>query len=95
MIEEYVDSILEKGKFLMGMGGEYFVLWFVIKVMYKKYLDFVIIYFDVYIDFCVDYEGELFFYFMLICKVVELIGLNNVYLFGICFGMKEEFEWVK
>lgn len=73
------------------MGGEYLVFWFVMKVMFKKYLDLVIIYMDVYIDFCEEYEGELFFYFILICKVVELIGLENVYLFGICLGMKEEF----
>lgn len=36
MIEEYVDSILEKGKFPLGMGGEHLVSWPVIKAMYKN-----------------------------------------------------------
>lgn len=95
MIEEYVLKFLDVDKFLLGFGGEYLVFWLIFKVMVKKYLDLVIIYMDVYIDLCELYEGEFLFYFILICKVCDLIGLENVYFFGICFGMKEEFEWVK
>lgn len=58
MIEEYVDSILEKGKFPMGMGGEHLVSWPVIKAMHKKYPDLAIIHFDAHTDLRVDYEGE-------------------------------------
>lgn len=95
MIEEYVDSILEKGKFPMGMGGEHLVSWPVIKAMYKKYPDLAIIHFDAHTDLRVDYEGEPLSHSTPIRKAAELIGPHNVYSFGIRSGMKEEFEWAK
>ncbi len=93
MIEEYVDSILEKGKFPLGMGGEHLVSWPVIKAMYKKYPDLAIIHMDAHTDLRVDYEGEPLSHSTPIRKAAELIGPGNVYSFGIRSGMKEEFEW--
>lgn len=95
LIEEYVDSILEKGKFPLGMGGEHLVSWPVFRAMYKKYSDLAIIHMDAHTDLREEYEGEPLSHSTPIRKVAGLIGPENVYSFGIRSGMKEEFEWAK
>ena len=95
LIEEYVDSILEKGKFPLGMGGEHLVSWPVFRAMYKKYPDLAIIHMDAHTDLREEYEGEPLSHSTPIRKVAGLIGSENVYSFGIRSGMKEEFEWAK
>ncbi|MEE3604332.1 agmatinase [Bacillus altitudinis] len=95
LIEEYVDSILEKGKFPLGMGGEHLVSWPVFRAMYKKYPDLAIIHMDAHTDLREEYEGEPLSHSTPIRKVAGLIGPENVYSFGIRSGMKEEFEWAK
>ncbi|GLF89195.1 agmatinase [Bacillus australimaris] len=95
LIEEYVDSILEKGKFPLGMGGEHLVSWPVFRAMHKKYPDLAIIHMDAHTDLREEYEGEPLSHSTPIRKVAGLIGPENVYSFGIRSGMKEEFEWAK
>ncbi|WLP59372.1 agmatinase [Bacillus pumilus] len=95
LIEEYVDSILEKGKFPLGMGGEHLVSWPVFRAMHKKYPDLVIIHMDAHTDLREEYEGEPLSHSTPIRKVAGLIGPENVFSFGIRSGMKEEFEWAK
>ncbi|MCW1834913.1 agmatinase [Bacillus xiamenensis] len=95
LIEEYVDSILEKGKFPLGMGGEHLVSWPVFRAMYKKYPDLAIIHMDAHTDLREEYEGEPLSHSTPIRKAAGLIGPKNVFSFGIRSGMKEEFEWAK
>ncbi|PRS42137.1 agmatinase [Bacillus sp. NMCC4] len=95
LIEEYVDSILEKGKFPLGMGGEHLVSWPVFRAMHKKYPDLAIIHMDAHTDLREEYEGEPLSHSTPIRKVTGLIGPENVFSFGIRSGMKEEFEWAK
>ncbi|WP_353854303.1 agmatinase [Bacillus sp. Bos-x628] len=95
LIEVYVDSILEKGKFPLGMGGEHLVSWPVFRAMHKKYPDLAIIHMDAHTDLREEYEGEPLSHSTPIRKVAELIGPENVFSFGIRSGMKEEFEWAK
>ncbi|MER3124054.1 agmatinase [Bacillus pumilus] len=95
LIEEYVDSILDKGKFPIGMGGEHLVSWPVFRAMHKKYPDLAIIHMDAHTDLREEYEGEPLSHSTPIRKVAGLIGPENVFSFGIRSGMKEEFEWAK
>ncbi|MGE7603829.1 agmatinase [Peribacillus sp. NPDC097675] len=95
MIEEFVDGVLEAGKFPLGMGGEHLVTWPVIKAMFKKYPDMAIIHMDAHTDLREDYEGEPLSHASIIRKSAELIGPKNVYSFGIRSGLKEEFQWAK
>ncbi|MET1181515.1 MULTISPECIES: agmatinase [Bacillales] len=95
MIEKFVDSVLDAGKFPMGMGGEHLVTWPVIKAMFKKYPDMAIIHMDAHTDLREDYEGEPLSHASIIRKSAELIGPKNVYSFGIRSGLKEEFQWAK
>jgi agmatinase len=95
IIEEFVDQVLDAGKFPLGMGGEHLVSWPVMKAVYKKYPDLAIIHFDAHTDLREQYEGEPLSHSTPIRKIAEHIGPNNVYSFGIRSGMKEEFEWAK
>lgn len=95
MIEEFVDKVLDEGKFPLGMGGEHLVSWGVFQAMYKKYPDLAIIHMDAHTDLRDEYEGEPLSHSTPIKKVANLIGPKNVYSFGIRSGMKEEFEWAK
>jgi len=95
LIEEFVDQILDAGKFPLGMGGEHLVSWPVMRAVYKKYPDLAIIHFDAHTDLRENYEGEPLSHSTPIRKIAELIGPKNVYSFGIRSGMKEEFEWAK
>jgi agmatinase len=95
MIEEYVDQLLDAGKFPLGMGGEHLVSWPVMKAVYKKYPDLAIIHMDAHTDLREHYEGEPLSHSTPIRKIAEHIGPKNVYSFGIRSGMKEEFDWAK
>ena len=95
IIEEFVDQILEAGKFPLGMGGEHLVSWPVMKAMYKKYPDLAIIHFDAHTDLREEYEGEPLSHSTPIRKIAEHIGPKNVYSFGMRSGMKEELQWAK
>ncbi|MCF6138951.1 agmatinase [Pseudalkalibacillus berkeleyi] len=95
MIENYVDNILEAGKFPLGLGGEHLVSWPIFKALHKKYDDFAIIHIDAHADLRVEYEGEPLSHSTPIRKACELIGPENVYSFGIRSGMKEEFQYAK
>jgi len=95
LIEEFVDKLLDAGKFPLGMGGEHLVSWPVMKAVYKKYPDLAIIHMDAHTDLREDYEGEPLSHSTPIRKIAEHIGPQNVYSFGIRSGMKEEFEWAK
>jgi agmatinase len=95
IIEDFVDQVLEAGKFPFGMGGEHLVSWPVMKAVFKKYPDLAIIHMDAHTDLRENYEGEPLSHSTPIRKIAEHIGPSNVYSFGIRSGMKEEFQWAK
>ncbi|MBA2175231.1 agmatinase [Halobacillus locisalis] len=95
LIEGYVDQLLEKNKFPLGLGGEHLVTWPVLKAMYRKYPDMAVIHIDAHADLREEYEGEPLSHSTPIRKACELIGPENVYSFGIRSGMREEFEYAK
>ncbi|WP_027954690.1 agmatinase [Halobacillus kuroshimensis] len=93
IIEDYMDELMEKGKFPLGMGGEHLVSWPVIQSVYKKYPDLAVIHIDAHADLREEYEGEVLSHSTPIRKTCELIGAENVYSFGIRSGMREEFQY--
>ncbi|GGC86340.1 agmatinase [Thalassobacillus devorans] len=95
MIEEYIGTLLEKGKFPLGLGGEHLVTWPVLKAMYCKYPDLAVIHIDAHTDLREEYEGEPLSHSTPIRKACELMGPEHVYSFGIRSGMREEFQYAK
>lgn len=95
MISDFVSKVLEDGKFPLGLGGEHLVTWPVIREVYKKYPDMVLLHFDAHADLRTDYEGEEYSHATPIRKAVDLIGGENIYQFGIRSGLKEEFDFAR
>ncbi|MBX0357909.1 agmatinase [Halobacillus sp. Nhm2S1] len=95
IIEGYLDELIEKGKFPLGLGGEHLVTWPVIQAMYKKHPDLAIIHIDAHADLREEYEGEVLSHSTPIRKSCELLGAENVYSFGIRSGMREEFQYAE
>ncbi|WP_066310172.1 agmatinase [Bacillus sp. FJAT-29814] len=95
IIEDFIDQVLDAGKFPFGMGGEHLVSWPVMKAVFKKYPDLAIIHMDAHTDLRENYEGEPLSHSTPIRKIAEHIGPSNVYSFGIRSGMREEFQWAK
>lgn len=94
IIEGFMDDLLEKGKYPLGLGGEHLVTWPVIKAMYK-YPDLAVIHIDAHADLREEYEGETLSHSTPIRKTCGLIGPENVYSFGIRSGMREEFQYAE
>lgn len=95
LIGDYVRKLLADGKFPLGLGGEHLVSWPVIREVYAKYPDLVLIHFDAHADLREQYEGETLSHSTPIRKAAELIGGKNVYQFGIRSGTREEFEYAR
>ncbi|MGN8646432.1 agmatinase [Gracilibacillus sp. HCP3S3_G5_1] len=95
MIRKYVDQILEKGKFPLGLGGEHLVSWPIIEAMYEKYPDLAVIHIDAHADLREEYEGEPLSHSTPIRKVCKKIGPENVFSFGIRSGDREEFRYAE
>ncbi len=95
MVEEYVDTLLDDGKFPLGLGGEHLLSWPIFKAMYKKHPNMAIIHIDAHADLREEYEGEVLSHSTPIRKACGLIGPENVYSFGIRSGMREEFAYAK
>jgi agmatinase len=95
LIEEYVDKLLQDGKFPLGLGGEHLCTWPVLKAMHRKYPDLALIHIDAHADLREEYEGEVLSHSTPVRKACGLLGPENVYSFGIRSGMREEFEFAR
>ncbi|WP_163580452.1 agmatinase [Gracilibacillus saliphilus] len=95
MIRDYIDQILAKGKFPLGLGGEHLVSWPIIEAVYEKYPDLAVIHIDAHADLREEYEGEPLSHSTPIRKVCEKIGPENVFSFGIRSGDREEFRYAE
>ncbi|MBH0230550.1 agmatinase [Halobacillus yeomjeoni] len=95
IIEEYMDELLEKGKFPLGLGGEHLVTWPVLKAFHRKYSDLAVIHIDAHADLREEYEGEVLSHSTPIRKACEQFGAENIYSFGIRSGMREEFQYAE
>ncbi|MGP4059203.1 agmatinase [Halobacillus sp. H74] len=95
IIEGYIEELLDKGKFPLGLGGEHLATWPVIKAMYRKYPDLALIHIDAHADLREEYEGEVLSHSTPVRKACGLIGPENIYSFGIRSGMREEFQFAE
>lgn len=94
-IYNYITTLLDKGKFPLGLGGEHLVTWPIIQAVHQKHPNVKLIHIDAHADLREEYEGEVLSHSTPVRKACELIGPENVYSFGIRSGMREEFEYAK
>ncbi|WKV09035.1 agmatinase [Thermoanaerobacterium thermosaccharolyticum] len=94
IIGNAAKEILDDGKKPLFLGGEHLISAPVIKEVYKKYGDeLVVLHFDAHTDLRTEFFGEENSHATVLRKASEFINNKNMYHFGIRSGIKEEFEF--
>jgi len=94
-IADAAAQIVNDDKFPFFIGGEHLVSYPVIREVYKKHGDLVVIQLDAHADLRSDYLDEPNSHATVMRKVCDLIGGKNLYQFGIRSGTREEFVFAK
>ncbi|HOP99497.1 MAG TPA: agmatinase [Acetivibrio clariflavus] len=96
LIGQSAKEILEDGKLPLFIGGEHLISVPVIKEVYNKYGDdLIVIHFDAHADLREEYLGCANSHASAIRRLVDFMPGKNIYQFGIRSGTKEEFEYAK
>jgi len=94
LIEDSAKEILNDGKFPLFIGGEHLISVPVIKKVYEKYGDeLVVLHFDAHADLREGYLGCPNSHASAIRRLVDFMPGRNIYQFGIRSGTKEEFDF--
>ncbi len=91
-IEEKVFELYKKGKRVIFLGGEHTVSFPIVKGINRVIKKFSIIHFDAHADLRDNYHGEKFSHAAAMRRAGDVIGLNNIYQFGIRSGTENEFS---
>ncbi|MFT9495586.1 agmatinase [Anaerosolibacter sp.] len=94
-IQEYAQYLVNNNKKPLMIGGEHLVTLPVVKAMYEKHKDLVILHFDAHTDLRGDYMGEELSHATVIKQIWNFLGDNRIYQFGIRSGLKDEFYWAE
>jgi agmatinase len=95
IIKKSAQKLFQDDKFPIFIGGEHLVSYPLIEAAYEKHPDLVVIHFDAHADLRMDYLGEQNSHASVIRRVVELLGGENVFQFGIRSGDESEFIFAK
>jgi len=96
IIDAAASEILNDGKFPLFIGGEHLISTPVIKNVYKKYGDdLVVLHFDAHADLREDYLGCANSHASAIRRIIDFMPSKNIYQFGIRSGTKDEFEFAR
>lgn len=96
IIGQAAKEILDNNKFPLFIGGEHLISVPVIKEVYNKYGDeLIVIHFDAHADLREEYLGCSNSHASAIRRLVDFMPGKNIYQFGIRSGTKEEFEYAK
>lgn len=96
LIGQAAKEVVEDRKFPLFIGGEHLISVPVIKEVYKKYGDeLIVIHFDAHADLREGYLGCPNSHASAIRRLVDFMPGKNIHQFGIRSGTKEEFEYAK
>jgi len=90
-VEEYIN----KKKYLIALGGEHTITLPIIQVLKEKYENFSLVHFDAHCDLRDEYLEQKICHATVMRRVSDIIGLDNLYQFGIRSGTREEFGFGK
>mgnify|MGYP001028480613 CR=1 FL=1 len=90
-MEEKTFELYKKGKKVIFLGGEHTISFPIVKGINRVVKRFSIIHFDAHADLRENYHGERYSHAAAMRRAGDIIGLNNIYQFGIRSGTKEEF----
>ena len=93
-IENAAEEIISDGKFPLFIGGEHLISVAVIKKIYDKYKDeLIVLHFDAHADLREGYLGCSNSHASAIRRLTDFLPGKNIYQFGIRSGTKDEFEF--
>lgn len=95
LIREKVQSLLEKDKFVVTIGGEHTISQSPIRPYFDKYPDMSILHFDAHSDFRNEYEGTPLSHACVMARVAEFFPPGRITQVGIRAQCKEEAEFIK
>lgn len=96
IISEAAEEILKDDKFPLFIGGEHLISVPVIKKVYEKYGDdLIVLHFDAHADLREGYLGCPNSHASAIRRLLDFMPGKNIYQFGIRSGTREEFEFAK
>jgi len=90
-IERAVRRIYERGKRAIILGGEHTVSFPVVRAIESLKGKFSVIHFDAHADLRAELRGEPLSHACAIRRVSEVVGIKNIFQFGIRSGTVEEF----
>ncbi len=91
-VEELCGYILKNKKKALYIGGEHLLTYPIMKQYHKKYKGLKVIYFDAHADFRTGYSGSRLSHASAARLTTEVIGNENLYMFGI--RSFEKAEWL-
>jgi len=96
MISDAAGEIIKDGKFPLFIGGEHLISVPVIKKVYEKYGDeLIVVQFDAHADLREGYIGCPESHASAIRRLTDFMPPGNIYQFGIRSGTRDEFDFAR
>lgn len=94
-IEKSAEKVLQDGKFPIILGGEHLVTLPAVRCAASLFQGLAVIHFDAHADLREQYLGMGLSHATVMRRVVEIIGGENLFQFGIRSGTREEFAYAR
>lgn len=94
-IKKKVDDIVADTKLPLLLGGEHTITLPIVQSLKHKYSEFSVVQFDAHCDMRDEYLGEKICHATIMRRVSDVVGIENVYQFGMRSGTKEGFAFNK
>ncbi len=95
LIEEATSAVLEEGRTPLLLGGEHLVSLGAVRALARRYPALRVLQFDAHTDLRESYQGEAYSHATVMRRVVEELGADRVYQFGLRSGRREEFQFAR
>ena len=91
-VHKFVSSLIEKNKFPIAIGGEHSITPGIIRAFPE---DIAVLLLDAHMDFRNEYENETYNHACVVKRISDMVGIDNIAVFGVRSAEKEEFEDAK
>jgi agmatinase len=92
-INEVIQKIIDDGKYTVLLGGEHLITLPIVEGLRNHFGDLTVIQFDAHSDLRDEYLGEDLSHSTVMRRVLEIIGAEKLFQFGVRSGSKEEFSY--
>ncbi|MFQ5843033.1 MAG: agmatinase [Thermodesulfobacteriota bacterium] len=92
-INEMIQKIIDDGKYPVLLGGEHLITLPTVEGFRNRFGDLTVIQFDAHTDLRDEYLGESLSHSTVMRRVLEIIGPDKLFQFGVRSGSKEEFGY--